>query len=134
MRGESTLEILVEQDGGDAAEITLFDSVGFAIEDFSALRYVRDRIAGTDLYTPLDLLADPDDPRDTDGDGRNDAIDEDSDGDGLSDGSERSYGEDPLADIDGDGQPNERDLDADGDLEIVVPGKEGTQILWNKLK
>ena len=23
------------------------------------------------------------------------------------------------------------DLDADGDLEIVVPGKEGTQILWN---
>ena len=26
------------------------------------------------------------------------------------------------------------DLDADGDLEIVVPGKEGTQILWNKRK
>ena len=26
------------------------------------------------------------------------------------------------------------DLDADGDLEIIVPGKEGTQILWNKLK
>lgn len=45
-------------------EITLFDSVGFAIEDFSALRYVRDRIAGTDLYMDLDLLADPDDPRD----------------------------------------------------------------------
>lgn len=45
-------------------EITLFDSVGFAIEDFSALRYVRNRIAGTDLYMDLDLLADPDDPRD----------------------------------------------------------------------
>ncbi|TDK50835.1 ornithine cyclodeaminase [Antarcticimicrobium luteum] len=45
-------------------QITLFDSVGFAIEDFSALRYVRDRIAGTDLFHPLDLLADPDDPRD----------------------------------------------------------------------
>mgnify|MGYP000477342307 CR=1 FL=1 len=45
-------------------QITLFDSVGFAIEDFSALRYVRDRVAGTDLYHPLDLLADPDDPRD----------------------------------------------------------------------
>jgi ornithine cyclodeaminase len=29
-----------------AAAITLFDSVGFAIEDFSALRYVRDRAAG----------------------------------------------------------------------------------------
>ncbi|QGX98123.1 ornithine cyclodeaminase [Roseovarius faecimaris] len=45
-------------------QITLFDSVGFAIEDFSALRFVRDRIAGTDLYFDLDLLADPDDPRD----------------------------------------------------------------------
>ena len=45
-------------------QITLFDSVGFAIEDFSALRYVRDRIRGTDFFFPLDLLADPDDPRD----------------------------------------------------------------------
>ncbi|MEM7732443.1 MAG: ornithine cyclodeaminase [Pseudomonadota bacterium] len=45
-------------------QITLFDSVGFAIEDFSALRFVRDRIKGTDLYFDLDLLADPDDPRD----------------------------------------------------------------------
>ncbi len=48
----------------DAAQITLFDSVGFAIEDFSALRYVRDRLADTGLYENLDLLADPDDPRD----------------------------------------------------------------------
>ena len=46
------------------SQITLFDSVGFAIEDFSALRYVRDRIAGTGFLHPLDLLADPDDPRD----------------------------------------------------------------------
>lgn len=45
-------------------EITLFDSVGFAIEDFSALRYVRDHIAETELFLDLDLLADPDDPRD----------------------------------------------------------------------
>ena len=45
-------------------QITLFDSVGFAIEDFSALRYVRDKIAETDLFFELDLLADPDDPRD----------------------------------------------------------------------
>lgn len=45
-------------------QITLFDSVGFAIEDFSALRYVRDHIAGTELFFELDLLADPDDPRD----------------------------------------------------------------------
>ncbi|MGJ8557265.1 MAG: ornithine cyclodeaminase, partial [Sulfitobacter geojensis] len=48
----------------DDKQITLFDSVGFAIEDFSALRYVRDRIADTGLFHPLDLLADPDDPRD----------------------------------------------------------------------
>jgi ornithine cyclodeaminase len=48
----------------DAAQITLFDSVGFAIEDFSALRYVRDRIRGTAYYQNIDLIADPDDPRD----------------------------------------------------------------------
>ena len=45
-------------------QITLFDSVGFAIEDFSALRYVHSRIKGTPFYTELDMLADPDDPRD----------------------------------------------------------------------
>jgi len=48
----------------DAKQITLFDSVGFAIEDFSALRYVRDQIKATGLFAPLDLLADPEDPRD----------------------------------------------------------------------
>jgi ornithine cyclodeaminase len=48
----------------DARQITLFDSVGFAIEDFSALRYVRDRLPGTDFYQNLDMIADPDDPRD----------------------------------------------------------------------
>jgi len=45
-------------------QITLFDSVGFATEDFSALRYVRDKIAGTAFFNSLDLLADPDEPRD----------------------------------------------------------------------
>ena len=45
-------------------EITIFDGVGFAIEDFSALRYVYQRIAGADCYDNLDLIADPDDPRD----------------------------------------------------------------------
>ncbi|MFD1328966.1 ornithine cyclodeaminase [Mycoplana ramosa] len=44
--------------------ITLFDSVGFAIEDFSALRYVRSKLKETGLYDDLDLLADPDEPRD----------------------------------------------------------------------
>lgn len=48
----------------DNGQITLFDSVGFAIEDFSALRYVRDRLENTGFYEELDLLADPDEPRD----------------------------------------------------------------------
>ncbi|MEI4261180.1 ornithine cyclodeaminase [Roseovarius sp. D0-M9] len=46
------------------SQITLFDSVGFATEDFSALRYVRAQIEGTEFHQPLDMLADPDDPRD----------------------------------------------------------------------
>lgn len=48
-------------------QITLFDSVGFAIEDFSALRYIRDQLnrpGMSGMYTNLDLIADPDDPRD----------------------------------------------------------------------
>lgn len=45
-------------------QITLFDSVGFAIEDFAALRYVRDLLPRTQHFEKLDLLADPDDPRD----------------------------------------------------------------------
>jgi len=45
-------------------QITLFDSVGFATEDFSALRYVRDQLDRTGHYEMLDLLADPDDTRD----------------------------------------------------------------------
>ncbi len=46
------------------SQITLFDSVGFAIEDFSALRYVANAIKGTPFFTLLDMIADPDDPRD----------------------------------------------------------------------
>jgi ornithine cyclodeaminase len=45
-------------------QITLFDSVGFAIEDFSALRYVKQQLDLLGLYEELDLLADPDEPRD----------------------------------------------------------------------
>ena len=33
----------------DVRQITLFDSVGFAVEDFSALQYVRERVAETRL-------------------------------------------------------------------------------------
>lgn len=45
-------------------DITLFDSVGFATEDFSALRYVQGLLRDHPRYEDLDLLADPDDPRD----------------------------------------------------------------------
>ena len=45
-------------------EVTLFDGVGFAIEDFSALRYVHTKIKGTPFFDDLDMIADPDDPRD----------------------------------------------------------------------
>jgi len=45
-------------------QITLFDSVGFATEDFSALRYVHDQLETTGHFVELDMIADPDDPRD----------------------------------------------------------------------
>lgn len=45
-------------------QITLFDGVGFAIEDFAALRYVHDRVKGSSFVQNLDMIADPDDPRD----------------------------------------------------------------------
>jgi ornithine cyclodeaminase len=47
-----------------ADAITIFDSVGFAIEDFSALRYVRDDVVGTDFVTQIDLVAEPENPKD----------------------------------------------------------------------
>ena len=46
------------------AEVTLFDGVGFAVEDFSALRWVHARLAAEGGGEALDMLADPDDPRD----------------------------------------------------------------------
>ncbi|WP_349899245.1 ornithine cyclodeaminase [Parafrigoribacterium soli] len=45
-------------------QITVFDSVGFAIEDFSVLRFLRDSIRGTGFFDDIDLIADPDDPKD----------------------------------------------------------------------
>ena len=47
-----------------AQQITLFDSVGFAIEDFSALRYIHGCVGEGAPHVLLDMLADPDDPRD----------------------------------------------------------------------
>ena len=48
----------------NANQITLFDGVGFAVEDFAALRYVHARVKGTEFVQNLDMIADPDEPRD----------------------------------------------------------------------
>ncbi|MFO1173930.1 MAG: ornithine cyclodeaminase [Paracoccaceae bacterium] len=52
----------------DDRAITLFDSVGFAVEDFSALRYVLRQLKALPkslaFSTDLDMIADPDEPRD----------------------------------------------------------------------
>ena len=57
----------------DADEVTIFDSVGFAIEDFSALRFLRAQLGDTRVPC-LDLVPDLADPRDLfgllSGDGR----------------------------------------------------------------
>lgn len=45
-------------------QITLFDGVGFAIEDFSALRWLREKLKTSARCIQLDMIADPDDPRD----------------------------------------------------------------------
>lgn len=47
-----------------AEEVVVFDSVGFAIEDFTALRHVERAVFGTQYEQHIDLVADPDDPRD----------------------------------------------------------------------
>lgn len=59
-------EVIIGADQGRTSgdQITLFDSVGFAIEDFSALRMVKASIEGTTFFDELDLLADPDEPKD----------------------------------------------------------------------
>ncbi|WP_075293005.1 ornithine cyclodeaminase [Pararhizobium arenae] len=48
----------------DERQVTLFDSVGFAIEDFSALRYIRSQLGGGEFSERLDIIADPDESRD----------------------------------------------------------------------
>jgi len=53
-----------EQGRKSIDQVTLFDSVGFATEDFSALCYIYDKLDETGFYEELDMIADPDDPRD----------------------------------------------------------------------
>jgi ornithine cyclodeaminase len=45
-------------------QVTVFDSVGFAIADFSALRYLHDAVKGTAFCEEIDLIAEPADPKD----------------------------------------------------------------------
>ena len=47
-----------------AAQITVFDSVGFALEDFSALRYLYDKAGLLGLGQSLPLIPRLDDPKD----------------------------------------------------------------------
>ena len=48
----------------DARQITVFDSVGFALEDFSALRFLRDLARELGLGAPLALIPQMADPKD----------------------------------------------------------------------
>lgn len=48
----------------DRQQITVFDSVGFALEDYSALRFMRDSAQELGLGRPLSLVPDLDDPKD----------------------------------------------------------------------
>ncbi len=54
-----------QQTGRDnAAQITMFDSVGFAMEDFSALRYVHDRAQSLHVGATIPLIPEMADPKD----------------------------------------------------------------------
>jgi len=59
-------QVITGQKAGRSSDkqITLFDSVGFAIEDFSMLRFLRDLVQDTAFYSEIDLVAEPKDPRD----------------------------------------------------------------------
>ena len=47
----------------DADEVTLFDSVGFALEDYSALRYVLDVAKALDIGSEIELVPTLQDPK-----------------------------------------------------------------------
>lgn len=48
----------------DESAVTIFDSVGFAIEDFAALRYLAQSASTQPYAATADLIANPDDPKD----------------------------------------------------------------------
>jgi len=58
-------EVLAGEHGGRASDaaVTVFDSVGFALEDFSALRYLRDAAAELGMGQPIELIPQLSDPK-----------------------------------------------------------------------
>jgi ornithine cyclodeaminase len=48
----------------DKEQVTMFDSVGFAMEDFSALRFVRDQAMALQMGQAMDLIPQLADPKD----------------------------------------------------------------------
>lgn len=58
-------EVLAGQHGGRASDaaVTVFDSVGFALEDFSALRFLRDAAAKLSMGQPIELIPQLSDPK-----------------------------------------------------------------------
>ena len=58
-------EVLAGQRTGRASDaaVTVFDSVGFALEDFSALRFLRDAAAELGMGQPIELIPQLSDPK-----------------------------------------------------------------------
>ena len=48
----------------DERQVTLFDSVGFALEDYSALRFMRDSARALGLGQPISLIPSMANPKD----------------------------------------------------------------------
>ncbi|MGE8171069.1 ornithine cyclodeaminase [Pseudomonas putida] len=59
-------QVLAEQAAGreHSAQVTLFDSVGFALEDYSALRYVMDVAQALDIGEDIELVPSLTNPKD----------------------------------------------------------------------
>jgi len=54
----------MEQARENETEVTIFDSVGFAMADFSALRYINDVALRRDAGVIIDLVPSLSDPKD----------------------------------------------------------------------
>ena len=105
---------------GDGVDSDCNGSGGpFDDDDGDGISWTDEDAAGTDdcdvdsdddtISDGIEFGPDRSNPRDTDGDGTIDALDDDDDGDGIPTFDEGD------GDVDGDGIPNYRDTDADGD-------------------